>query len=1184
MKRSEAMNTFDQGLLMDLNPMVTPNNVVTGCLNGTLITYNGNENVLQNDMGNGRVETAYLPEGYVPLGTAELGGIIYIVSYNPLTNKCQIGCFPSPERNITSDEILNIDKSINDSHFKNSDGKIINTIVRLTLIDDPKYSILNSGDKYSIYSTNSGIENNVENLSDVNSAVQKVDYDPKNVTIHVISIGEDGKISYLDDYLKWNSELKYFIRDCKQDDLTGKKDLDNYRSLVSSSYNVFRGTGQLALLFELKIIDSFSVTWDATVRDINEEGYDKEATIVFDTNWVSSNEEKINPSYLILTKSECTGDLSSSLKDKTQYSASIDKENKRVQVGTFKYNSKNELSNYIWNYTVMPAMRFGSLDFLANKGSINFQDIGSGKIALKEWRYFVTDNNVNINWTLEAYPEKNKEIRNVVFTFIPFDQIEENTINNHLYDGFPQYTIGHKKSYSGSFSENLVLNKESALISNGPISSNNLYLVDIHITYGASLQIPTQRIIGDVDSINKSIHIYRWLYTTKQWNEIYIKDETKDFEKLALYNTLELSTSVKNVNNNIKSITNTNQPNLILDSQPSDSGKFTTMGVRTVSVNKDRDLVDKDGHVYDDVRVSFNIDTNYPEMFKFDDQVDYSYEEGEESALNCMGEYSTNKITKSSISINGFKIESEKESVVSDAIEYKVMDAKTDTDVPPSDFGALPEGFDEAISNATYKNITEEINDTLVDSFAVKIQKRTTTPHVKLGFKGALFSKINSEIMPKMVEVGQKVKPILYNQEDCKKLGLKEAVPSMRTFFKEGHRDLGEGKPFAFKFGQYGLYGETEIDVHESTKEEWNKGDSLERETYWDDTPPYTDYLNLWMLDNGCPFQIMKYAAYEHDVEKEWVQVASGSSWKTLDNRYGLWVKTNNNHYMPINSFFRSDTRLEDISAQIVSILASTYYVDTNSETIQKYIVDSIHYPKQYTESWNVEVESEMKLDVPDAFIKLRDGLTLYQLQQKLKNLKDEINLNNISLSVNPFDIKHNTTTYKFKPYTFSHTFKMNMEDMYNIYESAKITRIPSMYYIATKRVNQSGTALNPANLYVFVPKKEGINDPQNIDKFVKLDVSTSQYLCNYANVALDSNNIIIVEPKELPDELKNGTPLGNLKIANAMMLKDGELCFDEDSLLVNKVNFVYHTKAGKAIYKGNSAYPLLGHSYITLT
>nr|DAU11470.1 MAG TPA: hypothetical protein [Bacteriophage sp.] len=39
-------------------------------------------------MGNGKVYKAELPEGYVPLGTTELGGIIYIVSYNPFTSKC----------------------------------------------------------------------------------------------------------------------------------------------------------------------------------------------------------------------------------------------------------------------------------------------------------------------------------------------------------------------------------------------------------------------------------------------------------------------------------------------------------------------------------------------------------------------------------------------------------------------------------------------------------------------------------------------------------------------------------------------------------------------------------------------------------------------------------------------------------------------------------------------------------------------------------------------------------------------------------------------------------------------------------------------------------------------------------------------------------------------------------------
>jgi hypothetical protein len=60
---------------------------MTAALNATLVTFNGNEMSLQNDMGNGRVETAFLPEGYVPVGSCEFGDIIYIVSYNPLINK-----------------------------------------------------------------------------------------------------------------------------------------------------------------------------------------------------------------------------------------------------------------------------------------------------------------------------------------------------------------------------------------------------------------------------------------------------------------------------------------------------------------------------------------------------------------------------------------------------------------------------------------------------------------------------------------------------------------------------------------------------------------------------------------------------------------------------------------------------------------------------------------------------------------------------------------------------------------------------------------------------------------------------------------------------------------------------------------------------------------------------------------
>jgi len=41
---------------MDTHPMVQGNDTLTDCLNGTLITMNGDEVILQNDMGNRRVD------------------------------------------------------------------------------------------------------------------------------------------------------------------------------------------------------------------------------------------------------------------------------------------------------------------------------------------------------------------------------------------------------------------------------------------------------------------------------------------------------------------------------------------------------------------------------------------------------------------------------------------------------------------------------------------------------------------------------------------------------------------------------------------------------------------------------------------------------------------------------------------------------------------------------------------------------------------------------------------------------------------------------------------------------------------------------------------------------------------------------------------------------------------------
>ena len=108
----QTINQFSKGLQLDTNPMVQSNDTLSDALNATFITQNGNEVILQNDMGNRRVDNAFLPPGYEPVGIKEYGGIIYIAAYNPVTNRSQIGSFPSPERKISQLDDPNLKNTV----------------------------------------------------------------------------------------------------------------------------------------------------------------------------------------------------------------------------------------------------------------------------------------------------------------------------------------------------------------------------------------------------------------------------------------------------------------------------------------------------------------------------------------------------------------------------------------------------------------------------------------------------------------------------------------------------------------------------------------------------------------------------------------------------------------------------------------------------------------------------------------------------------------------------------------------------------------------------------------------------------------------------------------------------------------------------------------------------------------
>lgn len=298
-----AKNTFGDGLLMDFAPDNTQATCLTHALNATLLTMNGNELSLQNDMGNGRVETAYLPEGYVPVGTCEFGDIIYIVSYNPITNKSQIGCFPSPERNISSKELSGIKTKFNLEEFTKSTEfgfrETISNSVKKVIYDNK----LNPGDKFIVHSGD--IHDNISRISDYGNESHIIGTFPKQFKINVVAIEDSGKINYLNSDLKWYDDF-YINQESTSN--SNKPDIDSYRNILSSGYSVFQSkvSGKLAILIELERIQTFNSTYEVLKSstkqtnsieptNVNFQQYD----IYVNFNWQTNNLD-VNPKSIVI--------------------------------------------------------------------------------------------------------------------------------------------------------------------------------------------------------------------------------------------------------------------------------------------------------------------------------------------------------------------------------------------------------------------------------------------------------------------------------------------------------------------------------------------------------------------------------------------------------------------------------------------------------------------------------------------------------------------------------------------------------------------------------------------------------------------------------------------------------------------------------------------------------------------
>ena len=531
-----SKSKFQGGLVMDLAPETTPNKVLTSALNATLVTFNGNETQLQNDMGNGRVETARLPEGYIPVGTCEFGDIIYIVSYNPLTNKSQIGCFPSPERNISSEEIGSTGQSLSSSDFQVLDNGVPTGELKANSVKKILYqNKLNPGDKFIIYDTENQILKETH-ITDIGNTSHIYGSFPKWLKIHVIAIEDSGKINYLDSSIKWyksgtDSECTdYFIRTSTLQNGTQKPDIDSYRNLLNSGYSVYQSkiSGKLALLIELEKIEGFSCTYtiyskntieiinnnenttnniitnneNNTANDSNTDNkdnsdkenygeiYGKRYYVYWNFNW-DTNDPNINPSWIVLTKSEWTGREEG--KEGTYYKWISDKNKYYLDIQQSTNTGISEIPPVNWSTDITSnistkdyntfikgddGLITGSYQIILDKflndrvkkyGNMPLTKLNICRENKNSYKQLPKVGEYYINAVKLEYKEQEEELKEIAYTQIYnnglYTEIEPVTItddivNNYfhypIYKAFGEFTIPIKQVFNETFNKKII--------------------------------------------------------------------------------------------------------------------------------------------------------------------------------------------------------------------------------------------------------------------------------------------------------------------------------------------------------------------------------------------------------------------------------------------------------------------------------------------------------------------------------------------------------------------------------------------------------------------------------------------------------------------------------------------------------------------------------------------------------
>ena len=460
----QAVNTFQHGLQMDTHPMNHGNDSLTDALNATLATMNGNEAILQNDMGNAKVDNAYLPAGYVPVGIKEHGGIIYVASYNPITNRSQLGSFPSPERKYNNKD-LNINQEIKLKDLEASESvSFCNSSYNCLKTDERIYNlteknIIRTGDKFALwFDGNFDDLEKLSNRNNTNSDNGKVT-SPKN-KLYTLSVGVINSQNEFVDITKtlgrWNGNKlvkytnetdlykfndHYFIAGGQPNDATSpavpKKDRELLKERQVKELNTYtyKLLGPLCIKTKLNHVESFSYNIYGLRTDDNKAELWIEGYVTYncpdginsgggsDDNYINycDDSQLSNCFFDFKVDGQNKGVLLTGNDYKTKYDPTTNLYTVKQVLHVEPITGNNNKIDYFIGVKPCLDNELNGIYLrdLSNCGTIDISKLGSGTYELKEWRFTsnLTTKTSTLVYTIEAYPKYGEKLDHLEVTF-----------------------------------------------------------------------------------------------------------------------------------------------------------------------------------------------------------------------------------------------------------------------------------------------------------------------------------------------------------------------------------------------------------------------------------------------------------------------------------------------------------------------------------------------------------------------------------------------------------------------------------------------------------------------------------------------------------------------------------------------------------------------------------------------